>query len=469
MRDTVVELYRTAIADQPADGAAHAGLARALLAAGRREEALAASAAALEQAPGQADPWVARGQALLAANHPVQAAQAWEHALAIEPGRAALCANLGVLYANLERDADAEGWLTRALALDPTLRSAHATLGSLRARTDRNAAEQHWQAAFQGRAVEIVPSQAPDARRVLVPLMAGSANVPIQYLLPRGRDTVIRWMIEFAAPGDEGRLPGYDLVFNGIGDPDEGAAAAAALDRFLAGCARPVLNRPARVAATRRDRLPLLLGDLPGVIVPRVLRIGTDEPAATAAARAGLSLPLLVRPAGAHGGEGVSRLATEAELQALAPGAAYYLTEFHPYQSPDGLWRKLRVVFVDGEPFPYHLAAGESWLCHYWTAGMETHPSRQAEERRFLDDPAATLGAAAWDAICAIGRRLGLDWCGLDFACLEDGQILVFEANATMSVHPEAADGVLAYKNPAVATILGAFDAMLARRTDVPA
>ncbi len=41
--------------------------------------------------------------------------------------------------------------------------------------------------------------------------------------------------------------------------------------------------------------------------------------------------------------------------------------------------------------------------------------------------------------------------------------MLVFEANATMFVHPEAADGAFAYKNPAVTRIADAFQAHLAR------
>jgi hypothetical protein len=45
----------------------------------------------------------------------------------------------------------------------------------------------------------------------------------------------------------------------------------------------------------------------------------------------------------------------------------------------------------------------------------------------------------------------------------------VFEANATMVVHPETDDGPLAYKNQAVRDILAAFDAMAMSAVPVPA
>jgi glutathione synthase/RimK-type ligase-like ATP-grasp enzyme len=70
------------------------------------------------------------------------------------------------------------------------------------------------------------------------------------------------------------------------------------------------------------------------------------------------------------------------------------------------------------------------------------------------------------EALAAIGRRLGLDYGGIDFGLLPDGRIVVFEANATMLVHPEHAPA-LAYRNDAVAAIQAAFETMLARHADV--
>jgi glutathione synthase/RimK-type ligase-like ATP-grasp enzyme len=93
---------------------------------------------------------------------------------------------------------------------------------------------------------------------------------------------------------------------------------------------------------------------------------------------------------------------------------------------------------------------------------MAAAADRQAEERRFLGEPQQIVGERAWRAIGEIGERLDLDYAGLDFSILPDGRVLVFEANATMLVHPEAEGGEFAYKNPAVARIVDAFQALLA-------
>jgi hypothetical protein len=160
----------------------------------------------------------------------------------------------------------------------------------------------------------------------------------------------------------------------------------------------------------------------------------------------------------------VRRVETPAALAAaLAETGPAILTRFVDSRGADGSYRKYRAIFVDREPFAYHLAIARNWLVHYWTAGMEQDAARRAEEARFLANPAAVLGAAGMEALAAIGARLDLDFAGIDFAMLPDGRLLVFEANATMLVHPEE-DADFAYRNPAVARILDAFEAMVAGR-----
>ena len=82
---------------------------------------------------------------------------------------------------------------------------------------------------------------------------------------------------------------------------------------------------------------------------------------------------------------------------------------------------------------------------------------------RYLENPQSALGRDAWAAVAAIGQAMDLDYAGVDFSLLPDGRVLVFEANATMLVHPETPDGPLAHKNPFVQQIVDAFQAMLVR------
>ena len=73
------------------------------------------------------------------------------------------------------------------------------------------------------------------------------------------------------------------------------------------------------------------------------------------------------------------------------------------------------------------------------------------------------LGGAAAAAIDSIGRRLDLDFCGVDFGIGAGGELVVFEANATMLIHPEPSAGPLSFKNAGVLRIVTAMQELLLR------
>ena len=498
-----IDAYRAAIALTPANQAAQAGLAQALLGAGEAEAALFAAETALVLGPNDHDAWHARGAALMALHRPEAAVGAFERAVSLSPDQARTFVSLGNAYAELDRDLDALLVLQHAIELDPRSVGAHANLGSVhyhRGELDQAAhhlrlaldvdpklvaahrnlagvyadagqadlARHHRDAAFGLRNVFIERAVQAQAR-VLVLTTSDSGNVPHRYLLPADRFTRIDWFIEYAHAGQAAELPPYDVVFNIIGDPDFADATQAAVADFIAQYGRYVLNDPARVPPTRRDRLPALLAGIEGLDVPKVARFEAsaiaDRGLAACVEAAGLETPVLIRPIGSHGGAGLVLAHTAADLAAIDLGAASgaYATEFVDFALPaDGLYRKYRVIFVDRKPYPYHLAIANSWLVHYVNAEMGGDGARQAEELRFLENPDLALGEAAMAAVTAIGERLDLDYAGVDFSILPDGRVLVFEANATMLTHPEA-EGEFAHKNPFIARITGAFQALVER------
>jgi hypothetical protein len=85
------------------------------------------------------------------------------------------------------------------------------------------------------------------------------------------------------------------------------------------------------------------------------------------------------------------------------------------------------------------------------------------EEERFLDNIGGVFDAARQDSLRAMAGATGLDYGGIDCGLDRDGRIVVFESNASMLVHDEK-NQAFAYKNPYVARIKTAFDAMLSRR-----
>ncbi len=67
-------------------------------------------------------------------------------------------------------------------------------------------------------------------------------------------------------------------------------------------------------------------------------------------------------------------------------------------------------------------------------------------------------------ALAEIQSRLGLDYAGIDFGLSAGGEILLFEANATMVVNPPEPEEKWAYRRPAVERIYAAVRRMLLTR-----
>jgi D-alanine-D-alanine ligase-like ATP-grasp enzyme len=72
------------------------------------------------------------------------------------------------------------------------------------------------------------------------------------------------------------------------------------------------------------------------------------------------------------------------------------------------------------------------------------------------------LGAAAVAALHEIGRALGLDYGGVDFGIDAAGNVVVFEANATMAVYPPPAEEAWAYRRPAYDAVIDAVRRLIA-------
>ena len=491
-RDEAIAAFEAAIRSDPVSLDAYFGLARTLLSAGRAAEAFQRADEALALDADNSLAWRLIGEALDALDEPGLSACAFERAQALNPDEAEPLARLGAHYLKLDRPFDAAARYQRALALRPARETeieAHVALSALHGRALQfQAARAHAEAALklapdhqgahqnlaavcdhEGREDEaeahrerayrrspLIASRARNPRRrVLTLASAARANSPDAYLIPPTRYDRLVWFIAYA---DEALSPhhDYDVVFNAVGDPDAAAALNDRLAAFVARCGRPVLNRPERIAATARDNAGQLFDGVADLVVPETRRITL----ATQLDGANPERLWLLRPLGSHGGERLQRLAL-GEIATRLDGGAHYATAFHDYCSGDGYYRKYRMFFVDRAPFPYHLAIHNDWLVHYQTSRTASDAALVAEERRFLEDPEVALGARAYRAICEAGRRMDLDFAGVDFAVLPDGSALLFEANATMLVHPEAPEGPLAHKNPFVSRLLEAFWARL--------
>ena len=181
----------------------------------------------------------------------------------------------------------------------------------------------------------------------------------------------------------------------------------------------------------------------------------------------GFTFPLLLRSPAFHAGQHFELVNSAGDLpQTLAalPGAELYTIAFCDARGHDGWVRKYRVVFIDGEPYPIHLAIGRAWKVHYFSAAMAESPEHREEERHFLNDMETILGGVGMEALGAINDAMQLDYGGIDFGHDRAGRIIVFEANAAMAIHPPPVDARWDYRRQAHRLAIAAVRSMLVNR-----
>ncbi len=439
--DAALELFDRALSGQPTLAAAHHGRGLALHRLGRLDDAAAAFERALALGATDAVTRNNLGDLRRSQGRLDDALAEFDQALAIDPRLAMAHVNRGIVLAKLGRPAEAIASHRRALALDPAMIAAHLELAeALEATRLPDEARRHRTEAYRRQPLIAEPCiGAAAAASVLLLCSADRRDVSTRFVIDARRFAKLHLFL--LRPQDGGphpptvleRLPPVDLVFNTIADPDLGAPYFAEVAALVARVARPLLNPPERLPATRRDRLADTLAGIAGLLVPKTRRV----------ARAALGLvplerPMLVRPVGAHGGEALERIDDAAHLGAYllkTPGEQFYLTEFCEFISADGWYRKYRLIFVDRRPFPYHLAIGRDWKLHYWRIEEDLAPWMRDEEAAFLADWEHVFGGRLAAAARAVAARLDLDYGGMDCGLTPDGRIVVFEANANMLVH----------------------------------
>ncbi len=133
-------------------------------------------------------------------------------------------------------------------------------------------------------------------------------------------------------------------------------------------------------------------------------------------------------------------------------------------RAADGFVRKFRMMFVDRKPYPLHLAVSPNWKVHYFTSDMFERADHRAEEDAFLRDPEAALGSGAMRALAQVTEVLGLDYGGIDFGLDAAGNVLAFEANATMAIYPPSDAEHFAYRRAAAERALAAVRAMIVEK-----
>jgi hypothetical protein len=316
---------------------------------------------------------------------------------------------------------------------------------------------------------------AADPLRILALATPGNlmANTPIEFLI---ENTDIVLDILFVVPGSPlpDPIPPHDVAFVAVAEGDANRPILDMLAERLPTWPRPVVNQPGQISRLTRDGAWRLLASAPGAYMPVNLRVDRASLASFAREEARVGsfpmdcrFPIIARPVGSHAGEGLRKLDDRAALAAYLDEQTqpeFFVAPFVDYRGNDGLFRKYRVVLIDGQAYAGHMAISSRWMIHYLNADMIDNPQNRAEEAAFIRDFDADFGARHREALREIAQRCGLDYVIIDCGETPDGRLLIFEIGAAMIVHSMDPEHIFPYKAGQMRKLFGAFQAMLRAR-----
>lgn len=328
--------------------------------------------------------------------------------------------------------------------------------------------------ALQTQQIYELPAQQGPSIRLLAIMAPGDlmANAPLPFLVENSDISLTMLYLLPGAPLPS-RLPEHDLAFIAMGDTSQTHALLEQLALQVPAWPHPVLIHPEGIFRTSRENAYTLLQDAPGVYMPPTAHATRQKLDALCRGEYELSdlLPggafaLIIRPLDSHAGHGLEKvddIAALAQYLSASAESDFFIASFVDYRSPDGLYRKYRVVLMDGVPFAGHMGVSAHWMIHYLNAGMVESAAKRAEEEAFMRDFDEEFAPRHALGLRSVFERFGLEYLVIDCAETRSGKLFVFEVDPGAVVHSMDPPDLFPYKVPAMQKVFAAFRAMLLR------
>ncbi len=258
----------------------------------------------------------------------------------------------------------------------------------------------------------------------------------------------------------------YDVVINAISDPEIAKESLTILQEGLVGKNVRLINPPEFVLPTTREEIYQRIAKIPQVLMAQTWQLKLQGSAEQCKKQlADIEPPYLLRPLGSSTGVGLSKIDNIEEINPLLPSLNNQVLNICPFinfKSADGRYRKYRVFVIGGDIYPEHCVISNHWNVHSSSRLilMRDNDQYRKEEERFTADISNVLNAKQLRAIKDIADVLKLDYFGIDFSLMDDGTLLVFEANSGMRVNSDY-NQEFPYLRPAIEKICLGFGKML--------
>ncbi len=215
----------------------------------------------------------------------------------------------------------------------------------------------------------------------------------------------------------------------------------------------PVINHPRIAMQATRQKNSERFANVPGIVASRISRYLSDR-----SQRAALisdiegryAYPLIVRTVFQQMGEGTWLVQNRRGLgEALdkTDGQQFYAINYINLRHRNGYFRNMRAAFVNREWILVRVDYSESWNVrtrrreYIRDFYYKNHGLMELADDTIVN-PEKHLAPASFRALDTIGQMMPLDIFGVDFDISDEGDLVLFEANATMNLLSSALEEV---------------------------
>ncbi len=207
----------------------------------------------------------------------------------------------------------------------------------------------------------------------------------------------------------------------------------------------PVVNAPEAIERTTRANNARIITENTDIIYPKTILYllraeGTDR--VRERILEAVRFPMLIRRTYTNKDTDVAFAADEAALTGALDYyhgknvEEVYAIEFVTEEFRPGIYRKIRCAIIDHVVYPVRVDFSTHWNVRRQpedSALSKANQDLMDNEHAFLADSVAYLGAKNMARLETLGRLHDLDFLGVDFNIIGDGEMVVFEANPAMN------------------------------------
>lgn len=308
-----------------------------------------------------------------------------------------------------------------------------------------------------------LPAEGTPTIRLLALMAPGdmTTNTPLEFLVENSSISLDMLYIGPGLPFPES-LPEHDVCFLAIGESTDTRPILEELIKIAGHWPRPLLNQPRDILKTSREAAPECLASIDSIVMPSSQRVSWKR------VKTGEipSPPFIIRPVDSHAGRGLAKIDHSSEINDYllkVQDPEFFISPFIDYRSPDGLYRKYRVVLIGGNPYACHMGVSKHWMIHYLNAGMSESCEKRREEEKFMTGFDTDFARRHQESLQALQDAFNLDYLVIDCAETPDGKLLIFEMDTGAVIHAMDPPDIFPYKIPQMKKVFSAFHEMLTR------